>query len=58
MKIIVAALGQDADGTVSIDRDDWSENILSYNLCNLWAWNIRGQFGYESDGPCVFVEWD
>ena len=54
--IIIAALGSDAEGVVRVARDEWEPAKLRYNLETFWAWNIRGQFGYEADGPCVFIE--
>ena len=56
-QIITAALGMDEDGVVKTDRDSFSSSQLALNLALHWAWNIRGQFGYEADGPCVFIEW-
>ncbi len=30
-------------------------NRLIDNLANKWDWDLTGQYGLESDGPCVFV---
>ena len=30
---------------------------LAYNMENLYAWNLRGSYGFESDGPCVFIRY-
>lgn len=30
---------------------------LKDNMDRKWAWNINGRYGYEADGPCVFVEY-
>ena len=58
MKIILAALGQDVaeNETVTAEKSDFSDSQWRYNLAYLWAWNIRGLPGYESDGPAMFVE--
>ncbi len=29
-----------------------------YNMGELYAWNLRGSFGFDSDGLCVFINWD
>ena len=30
---------------------------IAYNLKNLWAWDVRGLDGYESDAICVFINY-
>ena len=57
-QIVTAALGSCEDGVILTPRANWSAARLERNLTCYWAWNIRGQFGYESDGPCVFIEWE
>ncbi len=34
-----------------------SNERLAYNMENLYAWNLRGSYGFESDGPCVFIRY-
>ena len=30
---------------------------IAYNLKHLWAWDVRGLDGYESDAICVFINY-
>jgi hypothetical protein len=57
--IVLHCLGQDVkDGDlIRAPRSDWKKNDLAYNMEELWAWNISGMPGFESDGPAVFIEW-
>lgn len=38
-----------------IDRT--SVSWLAHCLDTKWDWNLSGQYGLESDGPCVFIKW-
>ena len=56
-QIVTAALGSLEEDVILTNRTNWTSHKLQRNLDRFWAWNIRGQFGYEADGPCVFIEW-
>ncbi len=34
-----------------------SNNRLRYNMDKLYAWNLSGSCGFQSDGPCVFIRY-
>ena len=39
-----------------LDRGNTLHRI-DYNLRHLWAWDVRGLDGYESDAICVFINY-
>lgn len=58
-KILISALGQDAkeNEVIEVSREHFDSSQLAFNLCRLWAWNIRGIPGYEADGEAVFISY-
>ena len=61
MKIALFTLGQkdqhDPDW-IWHKVDESNRGRFAYNLKYLWAWNLTGNHGFESDGPCVFISFE
>ncbi len=34
-----------------------SNSRLAYNMEYLYAWNLNGSYGFQSDGPAVFIRY-
>ena len=60
--IVTADLFPDDKQTCEIDVHEFLErgntlHRIDYNLRHLWAWDVRGLDGYESDAVCVFINY-
>lgn len=40
-----------------INRFQYGTGHLTHNMNDLYAWNLRGSYGFESDGPCCFIKY-
>jgi hypothetical protein len=60
--IITLSLGESAargetPEIIRTPRGDYDSKTLEQSM-RMWAWNIwKSGCGYESDGPCVFIEY-